>query len=148
MALPNKEVGAARLRGASFAIDGDVIAQDIVNLLGGKAISVAAGDRVAYHAAACVAANHLVVLMSSVRDIAESIGMSLDDFIPLAQVALEEVAALGPEAALTGPASRGDLATIDAHLAALPEAARPLYVALAREALNMGEARRSGTLAK
>jgi predicted short-subunit dehydrogenase-like oxidoreductase (DUF2520 family) len=71
--------------------------------------------------------------------------MSLEDFLPLAQSALEDAASMGTLAALTGPASRGDLATIDAHLAALPDEARPLYVALANEALALGEAQRART---
>jgi len=50
---------------------------------------------------------------------------------------------VGPQDALTGPASRGDMATIDAHLAALPEAERSTYVALAHAAFELAEKRRS-----
>ena len=71
---------------------------------------------------AAVAANHLVALMGHVETLAESVGLSLEDFLPLAAAgAATTCVALGPAAALTGPASRGDMATIDAHLAAIPE---------------------------
>lgn len=147
VALPNEAIGAERVLGAPFAVSGDPLARTLVELLGGKAIDVADENRAAYHAAACVAANHLVTLMASVGEIAQSIGMELEDFLPLAQNALSDVAQLGPLRALTGPAARGDVATLDAHLAAVPEATRPLYVALVREALALGELRRAGSRA-
>ena len=58
-------------------------------------------------------------------------------------LALEDAFEVGPEQALTGPASRGDLATIDAHLAAMPEEERSLYVALANAAFELAERRSS-----
>jgi predicted short-subunit dehydrogenase-like oxidoreductase (DUF2520 family) len=63
--------------------------------------------------------------------------------LPLAYAALHDVSEVGPIDALTGPASRGDLSTIDSHLAAIPESTRELYVALARDALALGESRRA-----
>ena len=143
MALPSAEVGSQRLRGATFAVSGDALAAELAISLGGRPVVIDDSARVNYHAAACVAANHLVTLMSSVHEIAQSAGLSLDDFLPLAYAALDDVAKLGPADALTGPASRGDLTTIDSHLAAIPESTRELYVALAREALTLGEARRA-----
>ena len=44
--------------------------------------------------------------------------------------ALEHAAALGPRAALTGPAARGDAATIARHVEALPDEERALYETL------------------
>lgn len=145
VALPNGEIGSQRLAGSVFAVSGDQLATELALSLGGRPITVHDDDRVRYHAAACIAANHVVALLNSVGELANSIGMTVEDFIPLAQSALDDVATMGGMAALTGPASRGDLATIDAHLAALPDDARPLYVALANEALALGEARRSTT---
>jgi predicted short-subunit dehydrogenase-like oxidoreductase (DUF2520 family) len=83
--------------------------------------------------------------MGQVSILAESAGLSLEDFLPLAQQALADVADVGPHAALTGPASRGDMATIDAHLAAIPESQRSAYVALANAAFEMAEERRAQT---
>ena len=144
--LPSTEVGATRLFGATYSVAGDALAVELVRSLDGRVIRLSDTQRTAYHATATVAANHLVVLLAHVARLAQSAGLELEDFLPLARLALEDVEARGPEAALTGPASRGDMATIDAHLDAIPEAERSTYVALAHAAFELAE-RRSTTTA-
>ena len=62
--LPNVEVGAARLAsGATFAVAGDPTAAALAGSLGGRVVSVVDEDRARYHAAACIAANHVVALL-------------------------------------------------------------------------------------
>ena len=46
-------------------------------------------------------------------------GLPLDAFVDLARAAVDDVAALGPASALTGPAARGDWATLDRHLSSI-----------------------------
>ncbi len=128
--LPNGEVGAARLcSGATFAVAGAAAARQIVASLGGRAVEVADGDRAAYHAAACIAANHVVALLGQVERVAATAGLDLASFLPLTRAALDDVATLGACHALTGPARRGDWATLSRHLDALPETERPGYQA-------------------
>jgi predicted short-subunit dehydrogenase-like oxidoreductase (DUF2520 family) len=141
-ALSSPDVGAPRLRGALFSVGGDDLVTDLVASLGGRTIQLRDDQRVHYHATASVAANHLVALMGHVEALAESAGLSFEDFLPLIQQALSDVVALGAQRALTGPASRNDMATIDAHLAAIPEAERSTYVALANAAFELAEQRR------
>ncbi|MGH9020980.1 MAG: DUF2520 domain-containing protein [Acidimicrobiales bacterium] len=141
VALPEARRGAERLVGATYAGAGDPIAAEVVASLVGRAVEVPDARRAAYHAAATVAANHLVALMGHVEALAEAAGLTLEDFLALAEQALADVRAYGPSAALTGPASRGDMATIDAHLAAIPEAQRSTYVALANAAFELAERR-------
>ena len=143
VALPSSERGAGRLLGATYAVSGDDAARRLVDSLGGRVLRLSDGQRTAYHATAAVAANHLVALMGHVEQLAAAAGLSLEDFVPLARMALEDAAALGPAAALTGPASRGDMSTIDAHLAAIPEGERSTYVALANAAFDLAERRAS-----
>ena len=81
-----------------------------------------------------IAANHLVALLGQVERVAASIGAPLDAYLDLARGSLDDVADLGPAAALTGPVRRGDTATVERHLAALPEEERAAYAALAAEA--------------
>ena len=50
---------------------------------------------------------------------------------------LDNCEAIGPRDALTGPVQRGDVGTVDAHLAALPADERDLYRVLAAEALRL-----------
>jgi predicted short-subunit dehydrogenase-like oxidoreductase (DUF2520 family) len=145
MLLPSGELGASRLVGATYSVAGDHVINDLVASLNGRILTLRDDQRTAYHATAVVAANHLVALMGHVSMLAESAGLSLEDFLPLAQQALADAGAVGPHAALTGPASRGDMATIDAHLAAIPESQRSTYVALANAAFEMAEQRRAQT---
>jgi predicted short-subunit dehydrogenase-like oxidoreductase (DUF2520 family) len=125
---------AARLRGATFSVAGDRLLVEIAHSLDGRVLEISDEQRVAYHAAACVAANHLVALMASVEAIAAAAQLSLADFLPLARMALDDVAARGPQAALTGPAARGDLDTLARHLAVLPLSERAAYEALSARA--------------
>ncbi len=120
VSLPDPHVGARRLRsGCYFATAGDDIACELVAALGGHSLTVAPQAWAAYHAAACVASNHLVALMGQVQRVAATAGVDLGAFLPLARGALEDVALMGPAAALTGPAARGDMATIESHRQAL-----------------------------
>lgn len=143
MALPSGDLGAARLYGATYCVAGDEGIREIATALNGRILTLSDEQRTLYHATAVVAANHLVALMGHVKELAEAAGLSLEDFLPLAEQSLRDVKEVGPRDALTGPASRGDMATIDAHLAALPEAERSTYVALANAAFELAEKRRS-----
>ena len=134
--LPSPEVGRLRLRGgATFAVAGDPLAREVVGLLGGRTIVVDDARRAAYHAAACIASNHVVALLGQVERVAADAGLELADFLGLTRAALADVSDLGPAAALTGPAARGDEATLARHRAALHDDEIPGYeagVALAR----------------
>jgi predicted short-subunit dehydrogenase-like oxidoreductase (DUF2520 family) len=140
--LSSSDVGATRLSGALFSVGGDDVINDIVASLGGRAIHLRDDQRAAYHATATVAANHLVALLGHVEILAEAAGLTFDDFVPLIHQALSDVEEQGATRALTGPASRSDFATIDAHLAAIPDGERATYVALARAAFELAEQRR------
>jgi predicted short-subunit dehydrogenase-like oxidoreductase (DUF2520 family) len=130
--LPTVDIGAARLRsGIGFAVAGDPLAEEMALALGGRPFSVADADRAAYHAAACVAANHVVALLGQVERIAASAGLDLDAFLDLSRAALDDVARLGPAGALTGPAARGDWATLERHRRGLVPEEHPAYNACA-----------------
>lgn len=139
VALPDPERGAERLVGAWFglATGGDPLVEDVVQELHGRAVRVAEEDWARYHAAAVMASNHLVALLGQVERVAMDAGIPLEAYLDLARGALDDVAALGPAAALTGPVRRGDSATVARHLAALPEAERAAYRALAEEAARL-----------
>lgn len=133
VAVPDAEVGAARLAaGAWFAVAGDPFAGRIVDALGGRSFVVADEHRAAYHAAACIASNHLVALMGQVERVAGGVDVPLDAYLDLVRATVENVAALGPAAALTGPAARGDEATLDRHRAALGADEVEAYDAMVR----------------
>jgi predicted short-subunit dehydrogenase-like oxidoreductase (DUF2520 family) len=141
-ALSTPELGAPRLLGALYSVAGDELVTHVVASLEGRALRLTDDQRAIYHATATVAANHLVALMGHVQVLAESAGLTLEDFLPLSEQALADVALMGVSRALTGPASRADMATIDAHLAAISPSQRSTYVAMANAAFELAEQRR------
>jgi predicted short-subunit dehydrogenase-like oxidoreductase (DUF2520 family) len=100
----------------------------LARTLGLEPFALADGDRAAYHAGAAIASNYLVTLRRAAGSLLESAGAPPEALDPLMRRTIEN----GFE--LTGPISRGDWATVDAHVAAI-RAARPelepMYVTLA-----------------
>ena len=140
--LPDATRGArALLAGVWWAVDGDPAAALVVADLRGQLIEVPAAARAAYHAAACIAANHLVALLAQVERIATEAGLPAEPFYALAAGALTNARTTGAVAALTGPAARGDRETIARHLDALAPAERDLYRTLAAAAAGVAAAR-------
>lgn len=122
------------LRGAWFAVAGDPLARQIVADLHGHAIEVDDANRVLYHAAAVIASNHLVALLGQAERVAALAGVPFEAYERLVRATVDNVFALGPSKALTGPVKRGDWATVERHLAALPADERRAYQAMVEEA--------------
>jgi predicted short-subunit dehydrogenase-like oxidoreductase (DUF2520 family) len=140
--LPDPETGAARLAsGCWFAVAGDPLAAEVVAALGGRPVVVADERRTAYHAAACIAANHLVALLGQAERVAALAEVPFAAYLDLVRAAVDDVAAMGPARALTGPMARGDLATVARHLAALPAGERPAYDVMANQARRLAAGR-------
>ena len=117
------------LRGAAAGIDGsDAVARRtltaLARALGLVPLRVGHGARALYHAAAVLAAGNQVALFAeAVQVFRAATGASEPEaraaLLPLALGSLARLEALPPEEAITGPAVRGDLATIRAHRTAL-----------------------------
>lgn len=139
VALPDPERGARRLVGAWFGLarDGDALVESVATALEGRVVAIAEDDWARYHAAAVIAANHLVALMGQVERVTAGVGAPLAAYLDLARGSLDDVAELGPAAALTGPVRRGDTETVARHLAALPADERAAYQVLAEEAAKL-----------
>jgi predicted short-subunit dehydrogenase-like oxidoreductase (DUF2520 family) len=124
-----------RFEGAGAAVAGSTpealaVATDLAERLGMTPFEIDDEGRAAYHAAASVASNFLVTLQDAAEAIAAGAGLDRGDarelLMPLVRQTLENVAELGPEAALTGPVARGDEATVQAQRAAVERAAPEL----------------------
>lgn len=138
VSLPNREVGAERLRdNCFFAVAGHPITIEIAESLGGSWHTVPDDKRAIYHAAATVAANHVVALAAQTEDLATAAGIDPDPLYKLMLTTLENVRLLGPTEALTGPASRGDWTTIRKHLDAIEPRHEPLYRAAFSEVIRL-----------
>jgi predicted short-subunit dehydrogenase-like oxidoreductase (DUF2520 family) len=136
-ACDGDQIGADRLAGSWCAVDGSPQVERLALTLGMRPFRVDAADRIAYHAAACVASNHLVALLGQVERLATNAGVPFEAFLPLVRGTVENVAELGPAAALTGPVARGDHEMVARHLEALPADERDTYRALVREARRL-----------
>ncbi len=86
-----------------------------------RPVEVADGDRIAYHAAASIAANFLVCLEGAAERLAATAGVERDLLVPLVSGAVANWSRLGARRALTGPIVRGDEAVVSAQRAAVAE---------------------------
>lgn len=147
VALPNPDIGSKRLHGAWFGLGGDeVVVDKLVTALGGRSFVLDDEDRAVYHAAACIASNHLVALLGQVERLARDLDVPLEAYLELSRATLDNVAELGPRKALTGPAARGDEATIRRHLRVLPPEERKAYRGLADAARRLARTQPPGPL--
>lgn len=139
-----------QLRSAWIGVDGDDAARaasrELAAALGARVLEIPAGAKARYHAAAVIASNFPVVLLSLASRLLTASGVDADAargaLTTLLGAAAENLREREPSAALTGPVARGDADTVRAHLAALadsPELAE-IYRSLSREALPLAAA--------
>lgn len=143
--IPGSYFGVTASKGAKKS------SADIVRDLSGIPLYIKPEQKPLYHAAACIASNYLVSLMSVVEAIYLSIGFSEKDarkaYLPLVYGSLKNIENQGCAGALTGPIARGDSGTIRKHIEAmvrhLPEHST-LYANMGMTAVKL--ARQKGTL--
>lgn len=141
VACANPRSAAHDLQEAFFVLEGDDTAVHalgyVVDLLGGQWQRLSADPKARYHGAAVMASNLVVGLLHRATREWKSLGISEEIATPalltLAQGALMHVQRHGFAQGLTGPLVRGDMATIERHLAALPDDARAIYRLLTAE---------------
>ncbi len=91
--------------------------------IGARPVAIDASAKAVYHAASVFASNYLVTVMDAALRAYRAAG--IEDSVarqlaaPLATETLANVLRIGPEAALTGPIARGDMATVARQRAAL-----------------------------
>jgi predicted short-subunit dehydrogenase-like oxidoreductase (DUF2520 family) len=148
MSFPDPAAALQRLPGIYYCLEGDAealaIAQHIVERLEGKHFSIATEHKPLYHSAAVLACGQMIALLDVAFSLWESIGVDQSTtqaaLLPLIKSAVAGVEQLGPQKALTGPFSRGDVGTIQTHLAALQHLNQEyaeIYKALGQHALRL-----------
>ncbi|HST25233.1 MAG TPA: DUF2520 domain-containing protein [Gaiellaceae bacterium] len=115
-----KDRGPEQLDGAAGAVTAETDdARErgfwLARTLGLEPFELGDDDRVLYHAGAMFASGYLVTLHRAAVSLVEAAGAPPDALLPLMRRTIDN----GFE--LTGPASRGDWSTMDAHLAAIAE---------------------------
>lgn len=145
--FPERFAEPARFAGITCGVEGDGVLgaqlERLCEALGARAVRLEGKDRARYHAAAVFASNYVVALHAAAAHAWSLAGLPQDlareALAPLTRGAADNVQKLPLEAALTGPLARGDLATVQGHLAALqasPEL-HALYVRLASALLAL-----------
>jgi predicted short-subunit dehydrogenase-like oxidoreductase (DUF2520 family) len=164
---------AALFEGAPFTLAGDERAVEVgrrlVAALGGVLLPSRVEDRAAYHLAAAVASNYGRLLLEWAARRFESAGLAPADARTAASALLRNAAAAGAPASrpppgghadsprgsgradaaasppsFTGPVRRGDVSTVEAHLAALHGSELAAYAALGLLLVDEIDARDAG----
>jgi predicted short-subunit dehydrogenase-like oxidoreductase (DUF2520 family) len=140
VAFADVERAVQALHGATIAVEAarplEGLLVEMAGSIGGVPVALPPGSKPAYHAAAVLAAAGLVALLDAIAELGGVAGLdeaqSLAVYAPLLQGTLDNARSLGIAAALTGPMTRGDVGTLEAHAATLAAHA-PSVTALYRE---------------
>jgi predicted short-subunit dehydrogenase-like oxidoreductase (DUF2520 family) len=144
----NAEAEDISLEGVYFDLEGDVAAVDalknIFRRVGIKFIEISRDQKIAVHIASVFYSNYLVGLTQVAQAVLRACGFPEENFwepfVPLIGSTLKNLSANSPAQALTGPIKRGDVQTVEKHLAYLKShnsAAVPAYVQMARAILPL-----------
>ena len=116
---------------------------ELFRALGNEVILIDRSDKIRYHAAAAMASNLVVGLLSQSMNLMTQCGFSPQQAAKalksLVKGNVEHVFETGCMDALTGPVERGDVITVKAHLEGLPASYRETYRALSRELLRLAK---------
>ena len=129
--LPDPDVGTTRLAGAwvGVASDDQDLHDRLVELgrsIGMVPFELSDGARPLYHAGASAAANYVVGCLALAERLFAAADVPWEAARPLVDAVVKNATDLGPDAALTGPIARGDVATVEHQRAAIREAAPEL----------------------
>lgn len=121
------EAGASQFRDSPCGLEGDVGAVEALQLLfeklGGRCFLLNSSSKVLYHTAAVFCSNFTVVLQGVAKevwhkaDVSDTISSEL--MTALLSRTVNNIVTLGPRAALTGPAARGDTEVVKDEARAL-----------------------------
>jgi predicted short-subunit dehydrogenase-like oxidoreductase (DUF2520 family) len=140
-------VAVPSLEGRVFAVEGGTqavrTARQLARALGGSPVSIAGERKILYHAAAAMAAGHVLAVEEAATQLMVSAGMRRSEavraLLALTRQVLDNLEQLGPRAVWTRPLSRGDYKVVAAHLEVLRES--PEEFVQVYEALNRLAAR-------
>lgn len=152
--MADTDQAVANLPGSFFALDGDdeaiAVGKEIIEALGGTVMVIPSEGKMLYHAAAVTACNYFVALVFQALKMFEAVDIPPDKgfpaLMPLIKGTVKNMDRVGIPKALTGPIERGDLKTIEGHLAAfdrmMPEG-KKIYCDMGRLAADVAEAKGS-----
>ena len=144
LAFNSKHTDEAAIAKAFFTLEGGEAAIRIIGGLLDKTRNryrvIGRRDKVKYHAAACFASNFAVAVCHKAELLLEECGFTPDEahsaLTPLMQGNMDNIIRFGTKRAVTGPAARRDMETIEKHLSVL-EKDRELYSLLTKIIMEM-----------
>ena len=145
-ASPQRSLSA--FKSTVCTLEGDILAIEGISTLfkaaGGQTTTITAEAKPLYHAATVMASNYLIALLSVSETLLEKAGIeeTLASAVlsPLMRQSLENGLTEGAVNALTGPITRGDSHTLQAHLEAIEQIVpglRSTYTTLGVQALKL-----------
>jgi predicted short-subunit dehydrogenase-like oxidoreductase (DUF2520 family) len=147
--FPDPAAGIDRIPGCTIAVsadddEGHFLAERLAEDLLGEPFRLADELRPTYHAAAVFASNYVVAASAVAERLLSAAGVPdpAGAMRPLQEATVANVASMGADVALTGPAARGDAGTIERNLEALGAElpwAVAAYVEMARVALDIAQ---------
>ncbi len=155
VSISDPVIGVKRFEDSYFCVEGDedavAMASELVRHLGGKSFTIKTENKALYHASAVTACGHLVALFDIAANMLASCGMerseAKDVLLPLVRSTIENLDEQSTVEALTGTFARGDLETLEKHIASLssgfPEDYKKVYLSLGKQSLLL--AKRQGT---
>ncbi len=142
-----KDVTEISLQDFAVALEGDREAVDfgvaIVNAIGAKPMLLQADQKTMYHVTATLASNGLVGLSGVVEEMINTVGLGeegREHFYKLMGQSLENSRSMTAPEAITGPASRGDIATLKQHVSSLRQYSPhmlPVYVVIGSHCVSL-----------
>lgn len=127
-----------KLNGAFFTLEGDGAPrmQEVLDTCGVQHATIQAADKARYHLASCVVSNLVVGLADWGTQLLKQCGFTQEQALtaltPLMCGNMQAICDKGAQNALTGPAERGDMGTIQSHMACLTREEQALYARLTR----------------
>jgi len=139
------------LEGAHFTLEGCAgklaVVKDLVAALGNQVHVIDSDQKALYHCAAVFASNFMVATAEMSMQLLSRCGLgeaSKSILLPLMEASIKNVVNHGTTQALTGPVERGDLATVERHLAVLGEGEQELYALLSEILIELAEVKNPG----
>ncbi len=153
--FPTVEAAVEKLPGAWCFVEGDEravgVLWELAEQIGAKAVRMDPRGKALYHASAVMGCNYLTALVDAAVSMAGAAGIpahtALGALEPLVRATIDNVFAMGPEKALTGPIARGDIETVQRHIEAMssvPDRLQELYRVLGIWTVHLSE--KKGTL--
>ncbi|PXX38764.1 Rossmann-like and DUF2520 domain-containing protein [Undibacterium pigrum] len=148
----NVDLLAEQFVGTICSLEGDEAALAVLvpalQAIGAETVIIQAENKLLYHAGSVFASNYLVTLMEVALRTYQAAGIPAEVAqkmaAPLARQTLENVFALGTQAALTGPIARGDMQTVvlqQSRLSEWDQQAGDLYRVFTQPTVDLAAAR-------